>query len=355
MAFRMTGRMSGPRHALRTLRREWRLPELRTLIGALLLSVVVLGAVATLAARVQRAVVMSAAELIGGDLGINAAAPLPAGFVRHAQALNLRTSALAEFPSVAFANERSQLLQVVAADAAWPLRGKLVIAGGGGGERSMHAPPAGSVYLDHRALVALDLQPGQRVQVGGMRLVVAGQIVQQPGGGDLVALAPRAVMALADAQSAGLLGTGSRARHRLLVAGTVAPVDAYRAWAKARLPADARLQTVGGPGKEAWVDGRNYPWDETARKRPQRELAAWRLEVAPGAPRLRDDFLHVLFVDDATAPAVSAGFHRAVADVGVEHRFVVHPDTGGDPYVTSQEAVVIGLTTLVERLREGLG
>jgi len=70
--------MIGPRHALRTLRREWRLPELRTLIAALLLSVTALGAVGTLATRVQRAVVMSAAELIGGDLGIDAASPLPA-------------------------------------------------------------------------------------------------------------------------------------------------------------------------------------------------------------------------------------------------------------------------------------
>ncbi|HET7223433.1 MAG TPA: ABC transporter permease, partial [Rhodanobacteraceae bacterium] len=109
--------MIGPRHALRTLRREWRLPELRTLIGALLLSVVVLGAVASLAARVQRAVLMSAAELIGGDIGINAAMPLPQEFIRHAHTLGLRTSALAEFPSVAFANKRSQLLQVVAGDA----------------------------------------------------------------------------------------------------------------------------------------------------------------------------------------------------------------------------------------------
>ena len=215
MTFRITGPMSGPRYALRTLRREWRLPELRTLIGALLLSIVVLGAVATLAVRVQRAVLMSAAELIGGDLGINAAAPLPAEFVRHARALNLGTSALAEFPSVAFANDRSQLLQVVAADPAWPLRGKLVVKGRDGVDRTARAPPAGKVYLDHRALVALDVEPGQRVQVGGMHLVVAGQIEQQPGGGDLVALAPRAVMALADAKNAGLLGTGSRARHRL--------------------------------------------------------------------------------------------------------------------------------------------
>ena len=51
-----------PRLALRTLRREWRLPELRTLIAALLLSVIALGAVGTLATRVQRAVLMSAAD-----------------------------------------------------------------------------------------------------------------------------------------------------------------------------------------------------------------------------------------------------------------------------------------------------
>ncbi|HJR10669.1 MAG TPA: FtsX-like permease family protein [Rhodanobacteraceae bacterium] len=235
--------MTGPRHALRTLRREWRLPELRTLIAALLLSVIALGAVGTLATRVQRAMVMSAAELIGGDLGIDAASPLPAVFARHAQTLGLHTSALAEFPSVAFAGDRSQLLSVTAGDGVWPLRGKLIVAGPRDRSRVTHAPAPGAIYLDHRALASLQLNVGDRVQVGGMDLVIAGQLEQQPGGGDLIALAPRAVMALPDARAAGLLGTGSRARHRLLVAGGVNGVDAYRAWAKANLPADAHLVT----------------------------------------------------------------------------------------------------------------
>ncbi|HEX7370226.1 MAG TPA: FtsX-like permease family protein [Rhodanobacteraceae bacterium] len=235
--------MMGPRYALRTLRREWRLPELRTLIAALLLSIVALGAVGTLATRVHDAVVMSAAELIGGDLGINAARPLPQNFFEHARSLDLRTSQLADFPSVAFAHDRSQLLSVVAGDGAWPLRGKLVVQGTNGRSISTHAPSAGSIYLDHRALVALGLKLGDRVQVGGLDLAIIGEIEQQPGGGELVALAPRAVMALADARKAGLLGTGSRAHHRLLVAGSVAAVNAYRRWAKAQLPADARLVT----------------------------------------------------------------------------------------------------------------
>ncbi|HLI17349.1 MAG TPA: FtsX-like permease family protein [Rhodanobacteraceae bacterium] len=232
-----------PRLALRTLRREWRLPELRTLVAALLLSVIALGAVATLAARVQRAVLMSAAELIGGDLGIDAASPLPRSFVEHAKALGLRTSRVAGFPSVAFANDHSQLLTVTAADAAWPLRGKLVVQTRDGESHITHGPPAGSVYLDHRALVALGLELGDRVQVGGTNLVIAGLIEQQPGASDLIALAPRAVMALADAESTGLLGTGSRARHQLLVAGAAGPVAAYRAWARVHLPTDAHLVT----------------------------------------------------------------------------------------------------------------
>src|SRR5579883_2319779 len=229
--------------ALRNLRREWRLPELRTLILALLLSVITLGAVGTLSTRVERAVLMSAAELIGGDMGVNAATPLPQAFTDQAHALGLHASALADFPSVAFANDRSQLLEVVAGDAAWPLRGKLVIANADGHESETHAPPAGKLYLDHRALVALDLHVGDRVQLGGRELRIAAQLQREPGASDLVSLAPRAVMALSDAQSAGLLGAGSRAHHRLLVAGDPAQVDAYRAWAKANLPSDADIVT----------------------------------------------------------------------------------------------------------------
>ncbi|HET9835599.1 MAG TPA: FtsX-like permease family protein [Rhodanobacteraceae bacterium] len=235
--------MNGLRHALRSLRREWRLPELRTLIAALLLAVLALGTVGTLSSRVEHAVLMSAAEVIGGDMGVNASAPLPDEFVTRAHALDLQTSHLANFPSVAFANQRSQLLQVVAADARWPLRGKLVILGGHGHDMVAHAPPQGEVYLDHRALVALDLHVGNSVQLGGRELRITAQLQREPDGGDLFALAPRAVMALADAQAAGLLGTGSRAHHRLLVAGDPSQVAVYRTWAKANLPSNADLVT----------------------------------------------------------------------------------------------------------------
>ena len=72
------------------------------------------------------------------------------------------------------------------------------------------------------------------------------------------------------------------------------------------LPLDARLTLVGGPGKEAWVDGANHPWVLRPRPQPGLEPGAWRLEVSPGTARVTDYFLHILFVDDAGAPAVAA-------------------------------------------------
>jgi len=62
------------------------------------------------------------------------------------------------------------------------------------------------------------------------------------------------------------------------------------------LPADARVEVVGGPGKEFWSDGQNYPISDS---RKEVEPGAWRIEVYPGASRKRDLFCHVLYVTDS--------------------------------------------------------
>lgn len=232
------------RLALRNLRREWRLPELRTLAGSLLLAVLALGVVATLAARVERGILASAAELIGGDIGISAPQAVPDAFADVARRDGLAISHAAGFPSVAFAHGHSQLLDVEATDGAYPLRGKLVLADVHDHQRNGHGPAVGTVYLDHRALVALALKVGDTLQLGGKPLRIAAELVQQPDGGALVSLAPRALMSLPDAEQAGLLGTGSRAHHRLLLAGTPEAVQRWRAWAQRQtLPQGAELIT----------------------------------------------------------------------------------------------------------------
>jgi putative ABC transport system permease protein len=230
--------------ALRSLRREWHLPELRTLAASLVLAVVALGVVATLTARMENGVLASAAELIGGDLGVSAPQDIPEKFAAAGRERGLAITYTAGFPSVAFAQQQSQLLEVLATDAAYPLRGTLLVSDANGRQSIGHAPASGSVLLDHRALVALHRQVGDTVQLGGRDLRIAGELVQQPDGGELVAMAPRALMNLGDAQQAGLLGTGSRARHSLLLAGEPAAVQSWRQWAQStRLPQGGELIT----------------------------------------------------------------------------------------------------------------
>jgi putative ABC transport system permease protein len=231
--------------ALRTVRREWHLPELRTLAASLVLAVVALGVVATLSTRIERGMLASAAELIGGDIGIESPQNLPDTFANEAHQRGLNTTVTASFPSVAFANQKTQLLDVQASDPHYPLRGTLELGDASGHSHIGHAPPAGSVYLDHRALIALNLNIGQQLQLGGRQLTIAAELLRQPDGGELFALAPRALMSLTDAEQAGLLGVGSRARHRLLLAGDPAAVQSWRDWVQStKLPQGAELVTT---------------------------------------------------------------------------------------------------------------
>lgn len=230
--------------ALRSLRREWRLPELRMLAASLVLAVVALGVVATLAARVEQGMLASTAELIGGDVGVSSPQALPDSFAAEGRRLGLAVTRVAGFPSVAFAGQQSQLLDVQAVDAAYPLRGKLELLDAAGRALPGVAPASGMVYLDHRAMVALDKQVGQRVQLGGRDLTIQAELLRQPDGGQLLALAPRALMNLHDAEQLGLLGVGSRASHRLLLAGAPTAVQAWRkAMLVSSLPQGASLIT----------------------------------------------------------------------------------------------------------------
>ena len=58
------------------------------------------------------------------------------------------------------------------------------------------------------------------------------------------------------------------------------------------LPEDPAITKVGGPGKECWVEGRNWPSLEQVEWPP--EAGSWRVEISPSRPAKQDLFLHVL-------------------------------------------------------------
>lgn len=64
------------------------------------------------------------------------------------------------------------------------------------------------------------------------------------------------------------------------------------------LPETPGIEKVGGPGKEFWVFGTNYPNAATTRPDPANERGAWRVEVTPREESVEDCFLNVMQVAD---------------------------------------------------------
>lgn len=57
------------------------------------------------------------------------------------------------------------------------------------------------------------------------------------------------------------------------------------------------INTIGGPGKEFWVNGENYP-NEPRTPDPTNEKGAWRVELSPKSHASEDYFLNVIQVAD---------------------------------------------------------
>jgi len=69
--------------------------------------------------------------------------------------------------------------------------------------------------------------------------------------------------------------------------------------ARVLLPLEPDIQAIGGPGREFWVDGKNYDENGTllqtmAKKAHLKESGAWRVELSPSSRSKEDEFLVVL-------------------------------------------------------------
>ena len=66
---------------------------------------------------------------------------------------------------------------------------------------------------------------------------------------------------------------------------------------------NASIEKIGGPGKEFWVAGANYP-NSPRRPDPANERGAWRVELSPASPAVEDCFLNVMQISDNTCTSL---------------------------------------------------
>ena len=217
--------------ALRLLRRDWRAGELRVLAMALVIAVGSMTAVGFFTDRIQMAMQQQTGELLGGDLVLLSTTPLLPAWISGAHTHGLRSARTLNFPSVVLVGDRTQLAEVKAVSAGYPLRGRLRVAltSYGAETPTDGIPEPGSVWLDARALQALGLAVGEKLKLGAVDFRVAQVLAYEPDrGGDFFSIAPRLLMNEADVARTRLLGPGSRVSYRVLLAGGRGDLESFR-------------------------------------------------------------------------------------------------------------------------------
>jgi putative ABC transport system permease protein len=233
--------------AIRMLRRDWRAGELRILAAALVIAVASVTSVGFFADRVRQALVHEAHQLLGGDVVLSADHPLPQTIRDEAVARGLRLAESTTFISMARADERSQLVGIKAVTETYPLRGTLRTAPGLNLDdaESARGPARGTVWPDERLALALDLQVGDRVELGDAVFTVAAVLTLEPDRStSFFNVAPRLMMHRDDVPATGLVQPGSRVWYYLLAAGEREAARSFETWVKSRLGRGESLQSL---------------------------------------------------------------------------------------------------------------
>ncbi|AKS42419.1 ABC transporter permease [Wenzhouxiangella marina] len=231
----------------RLLLRQGRSGSLGLLVAGLLVATAALVAVSVFTDRVGRALDRQAGEALAADLAVASRQPIPEAFREQARGLGLDTAELITLSTAVFVGEESMLIDVKGVSDSYPLRGQLQVAdsAAGLGEATDEIPAPGRAWMEPRGLRYLGAEVGDIALVGVHELTIEKSLVYEPdrGGGPFM-LAPRLLIHLDDLESSELLGPGTRARYRLLVAGEESALAEYSDWLEDRIDANQRVITA---------------------------------------------------------------------------------------------------------------
>ncbi|MGQ0383571.1 MAG: ABC transporter permease [Gammaproteobacteria bacterium] len=239
--------MRALRFALLALARDWRSGELAVLLAALLVAVTALTGVGFFTDRIGQAVAQRAAEVLAADLRLRSAVPVDRRYETLAADRGIRSARTVFFPSVVFFGEDSALAAIRAVGPGYPLRGKVKVSDApfAAARETDSLPARGEVWLDPRLLARLGAAVGERVSVGAASFTIGQVLDYRPDqGANFVDLAPSLLLPLADLESTGLLGPGSRATYSVLFAGPPAAIADFKEEITAQKRAGERLVDV---------------------------------------------------------------------------------------------------------------
>ncbi|MGP1716714.1 MAG: ABC transporter permease [Methylophilus sp.] len=240
--------------AWRQFRSLWFSGEIRVLLFALILAVTATTSVSFFTDRIKSSMQTQGNVLLGADLVVNSDHAIPATYLAEAQQRQYQATQALEFSSMAVKGESSELAEIKAVAAGFPLRGHLTIsrqsaATAQGEQVSAEIPDPGTVWIEPRLAQKLALSIGDEISLGESQFTVAAFVLQEPSrGGDMFSIAPRLFMNSADVAATRLVQFGSRVKYQLLVASDnnidEQAIANYAEWLKPQLARGERIDDI---------------------------------------------------------------------------------------------------------------
>lgn len=221
------------RLAITQLMRECRAGQWLIVFFALILAVTMITAINFFTNRLAAGLDQQSAQLLGGDLVISSATPIPEAWQKKAKDLSLRTAEVLIYPSVVSANNQLQLVNIQAVSKEYPLFGKPI-----------HLDKQ-TVLAEFRLLPLLSIQTGDTMTIGAasfnIQAVLPSDIEMMNTGW---AIAPRVLMRLDDVAATQIVLPGSRVNYRMLTTGRKQDIEAFRTYVTPLLKASQSILDV---------------------------------------------------------------------------------------------------------------
>ena len=233
--------------AWQQLRSQWQAGDLRVLVLALVLAVTSITAVNFFTNRIASHLNNQGGMLLGGDAVIIADHPISPQYSTEAKLYGLQAASTLEFASMAINSDKNQLAEIKAIDDKFPLMGDFGVQFSiSKAVQNVRARPAkGEVWIEPRLANALNLKLGDLLELGAIKLKVAGILLREPSrGGDMFSFAPRVMMHIDDVPATELIQFGSRVKYQLVLVGSTEKLKQFSGKMTPNLQRGERIEDV---------------------------------------------------------------------------------------------------------------
>lgn len=220
--------------AAKMLRRQLRAGEWYIVIFSLLLAVSAVTALHFYVDRLSRGIEQQSARLLGGDLVVSSATPIPSGWHEKAKALGLKSAEVWSYPSVITTQNKMQLANIQAVSSSYPILNQDFIR-----------PAEQQAWADPRLLQAMSLKLGDTIKIGAASFQLSRNLSSDV---DTLntgwSIAPLVMISLSDVPATKTVIPGSRVDYRMLLAGSSMAIKSFSDWITPQLTPSQRLLDV---------------------------------------------------------------------------------------------------------------